>query len=279
MRPGADAVSDRPGLRIAVGAGFGALALAAIWMGVAALAAFAAIVLVLAYLELRRILAPAASRVSQLAGAAATVALVVLASRGDPDALPWVLGVLVVGLLVLRIVGIELGRSGISGTTSDLGATLTAAGLVGLLGAHLLLVRAVPVFGFEGALVFALLVLAHAVGGLLGGGFGGPPLTGEVDSVRTRSSAVGGLVAATIAGGVVGLVLAPPFDVGSGALVGLGVGLLVPVGEVAAASIKQGAGLGPRDGYLPGHGGFLDLVGGSLLAAPAFYWGFRTLVV
>lgn len=279
MHRGADAVSDRPGARIAVGAGFGAIALAAIWAGLTILVAFAATVLVLAYLELRRILAPAASRASLLAGAAATVALVVLASRGDPDTLPWVLGVLVVGLLVMRIVGVELGRSEISGATSDLGATATAAGLVGLLGAHVLLVRAVPAFGFDGVLVFGLLVLAHAVGGVLGSGFDGPPLTGDVASVRTWGSAVGGVVGATVAGLVVGFVLAPPFDVATGPLVGLGVGLLVPLGEVATASIKQGAGLGPRDGYLPGHGGVLDLVSGSLLAAPAFYWGFRTLVV
>lgn len=266
-------------MRVVVGAGFGALALVSIWAGRTPLVIFAAIVLVLAYLELRRILAPAASRVSLLAGAAATVALVVLASRGDPDALPWVLGVLVVGLLVLRIVGVELGRSEISGTTSDLGATVTAGGLVGLLGAHLLLVRAVPVFGFEGALVFGLLVFAHAAGGVLGGALDGSPLTGEAGSVRTWGSAAGGAAGATIAGLVVGFVLAPPFDVGSGPLVGLGVGLLVPVGEIATASIKRGAGLDPRDGYLPGLGGVLDLVSGSLLAVPAFYWSFRTLIV
>lgn len=279
MRPSADAVSDRRGVRIVVGAGFGVLALVAIWAGTTALVAFAAAVLVLAYLELRRILAPAASRVSLLAGAAATVALVVLASRGDPDALPWVLGALVVGLLVLRIVGVELGRSGISGATSDLGATATAVGLVGLLGAHVLLVRAVPIFGFEGALVFALIVLAHAAGGVLGGILGGPSLTDEVGSARTWGSAAAGAVGAMIAGLVVGFVFTPPFDVGSGLLVGLGAGLLVPVGELAAASIKQGAGLDPRDGYLPGLGGVLDLVSGSILAAPAFYWGFRILVV
>lgn len=266
-------------VRVAVGGGFGTLALLAIWAGVTALVVFTAAVTVLAYLELRRILAPGASRVSLLCGGAATVGFVVQASRGEPDDLPWVLAGLLVALLLLRIAGVELGRSEISGTTSDLGATVAAAGLVGLLGAHLLLVRAVPVFGFEGALAFGVLVLAHAAGGVAGGVVGGPPLTGEPGAVRSWGSAVGGLLGATVAGLVAGLVIAPPFDVLSGALLGLGVGLLLPIGEIAAVTIKGGAGLGPRDGYLPGLGGTFDLVSGSLLAAPAFYWSFRTLVV
>lgn len=254
-------------------------ALGAAWAGRHAFGALAGLALVLVFLEARRIFGASAAGPDLVAGAGAVAALAYLGATGRVTALPWALGALVVALFVFRILGVEAGVLRIGGTVSDLAATIAGAAVAGLLGAHVLLIRAVPGAGFEGLVAFLVPLVVRDAAEAIVDRFGGRPLLSEIDPRRTWAGVVAGLLGAAGAGALAGWWLDAPFGVVAGALLGAGVGVLAPIGSLAVAGLKRGAGLDARAGYVPGVGGVLDLTAGGLFSAPAFYWALRTLVL
>lgn len=257
--------------RVAAGIAILVIAYATTLVAREALAGFAGVVLVLAYAELRRLLVRHGSRVSLLLGAAAVGALVWIGSAGRPQDLVWVLVALMLSLLAGRVVLAEVGRRDPRGATADVGGTIVAAGLVGALGAHVLLVRAVPRFGAGGVVVFLSVVVAGTIAALLGDRFG---RHGVADAAQRRTwEGIGAqIVAAAIVGLVAGVVADPPFGLVSGTLLGAGTGAVLAVGGLAGAALVRG-GVSGRPGTV------FRSASGPLLAAPAFYWAFRTLVL
>lgn len=244
-----------------------AAAYAAALAGRTALSVFAIAFLVLAYIELRRLLVRRGSRLSLVLGAAAVGVLAWIGTQGRPQDIVWVFVVLVLTLLVGRVVLAELGARTPAGTTADVGATVAAAGVVGALGAHVLLVRAVPGFGLRGVLVFLTVAVAGTVAGAAGDRFGRHPTPG---GWRRWEGVVAQVAVAAVAGVVAAIVAGAPFAADSGVSLGIGVGILLAVGGLAGRALAEAA-----DGTAPVFG----LASGPLLAAPAFYWAFRTLVV
>jgi phosphatidate cytidylyltransferase len=268
--------------KLATGVVLAGGAVAAFLAGPLPLAAFVGALYFAAYLELRALLTTnaAGSRVTLGLGALAVVGFVAAAYDRRVQDLPWVLAALVLAALVSRILMVELGRGRAEGATVDVASTVAAAGVVGLLGAHLVLIRMLPHYGFRGALVFGLMVLPNQGFAFITGRiFGRHPLAPRVSPAKSWEGLAGGTIATLVAGLVAGLVLHPPFTVASGLILGAVIAVAAPIGDLAESALKRGAGVKDSGRWLPGQGGALDVLDGLLFSAPIFYWALRTLVI
>ena len=271
--------SGGAGAHVLAGALAAGAGLAAFLAGREALAVFLAVVLLVAYGELRRILAPSGGVPTLLAGGVAVLGALWIGYEGRLEWLPWVGAGLVLLLLVLLVAVHEVtGKPG--NATDEVAATLAAAAIVGLLGAHVLLIRSVPNFGFGGLLALALMVFLNDAFGFFGGRLlGRRRLAPGLSPDKTWSGFVCGLGASVVAGGNVGLWFDPPFDVASGVAFGVAIGVLAPVGDLAFSALKRSAGVRGSGRVFGAMGGALDAVDGLLFTAPAFYWAFRTIAL
>lgn len=270
---------SRPGAQAAIGLVLAAVAVATLLAGRLPLSILVAVVSVVAYGELRAVLAPAGHAPTLVVGAAAVLAFLWLGYRGELASLPWVAVALAMALLVVHVVLHEAtGRD--AHATDDIGGTLAAAATVGVLGAHILLIRAVPRAGFRGLLAFGLMVLLNDGFAFFGGrALGHRPLWPRLSPNKTVEGALCGFLASVAVGVVAGFAMSPPFEPRSGIGLGVAMGVLAPIGDLAFSALKRGAGRkesGPLFGPL---GGALDAVDALLFCAPAFYWAFRTIAL
>ena len=72
--------------------------------------------------------------------------------------------------------------------------------------------------------------------------------------------------------GVAGVTVAGTLTWPMGALLGLGVGLLAPVGDLGVSMLKRQMGLKDTGQLLPGHGGMFDRIDSWLFAVPLTYF-------
>lgn len=265
--------------RAGVGAAVAIVGLLAILAGHRAFAVVGGLLLLAGFVELRRLLGVPGSGLGLVLGAAAIGGFAWVGFAGGPEHLPWVLGSLVVALLAGRVLLLELGRVDVEGATDDVAATLAAAGIIGVLGVHALLVGTLPNWGYRSLLVFGAMLIAHAVCSAVGGRvLGRRTLVPRLSSAKTWEGAVLGVLGAMAVGAVAGFTFSPPFELLSGVLLGLGVGVLATVGDLAEDALKRGAGV---EGSAPfrGPAGVLDAIDGPLFCAPFYYWALRTLVI
>lgn len=264
---------------VAVSIAIGGVALACFLVGRLAISAFFALALLVAYTDLRGLLGERGHITTFALGAAGVGAFLWSGYSGDLGLLPGLVGGLVLSLLVVRIVLNEAGIA-IGGVTGDLASTLAAAGVIGILGAHILLVRAVPRVGFRGLLALGVMVTANDMAAFFVGRWRGRhPLNQLIAPTKTWEGALAGFAASIGAGIVIGSAIDPPFTIASGVLFGVGVGVLAPVGDLVFSALKRSAGVKHSGTYLGPAGGALDVVDSLLFTAPAFYWAFRTIAL
>lgn len=269
----------RPAGQAAVGLVLVAAAVATFIAGRVPLSIFVALLCLVAYRELQGLLVPSARFPTLLAGGAAVAGYLWFGYRGRLIQLPWVPAVLVLVLLALWVVMHEAtGRA--AGATEDISGTVTASALVGLLGAHVLLIRAVPRFGAKGVLAFGLMVLLNDAFAFVGGrALGRRRLAERLSPGKTVEGVICGFLASVAIGAIAGFAMDPPFDPVSGVAFGAALGVLAPIGDLAFSAIKRSAGLKESGRILGPLGGVLDGIDALLFCAPAFYWAFRTIAL
>jgi len=98
---------------------------------------------------------------------------------------------------------------------------------------------------------------------------GGPSLAPTISPNKTRSGAVGGLVAAV----VTSLALMPVMQITlvEAVIGGAIIAVLAQVGDLLESMLKRRIGVKDSGSLIPGHGGFLDRFDGYLLTLPAVY--------
>ncbi|PHR23482.1 MAG: phosphatidate cytidylyltransferase [Desulfotalea sp.] len=143
---------------------------------------------------------------------------------------------------------------------------------IGILGAHLVLLRALP----EGAswLLIATAITASSDSGayFVGKKFGKTKLCPNISPNKTVEGAVGGLVCAVVASTAFATFLLPsvsylPLILVTILLTGSGI-----AGDLTESIIKRGTGTKDSGRCLAGHGGILDRIDSLLFVAPVLYY-------
>ena len=116
------------------------------------------------------------------------------------------------------------------------------------------------------AVVWATDILAYFVGRAIGG----PKLAPSISPGKTWSGAVGGAVAAIIAGFAVALAVGHPQPILMAALA-LPLSVLSQAGDLFESGFKRRYGAKDSGNLIPGHGGVMDRVDGLVAAALALY--------
>lgn len=152
-------------------------------------------------------------------------------------------------------------------------ASMTVFGMcwVGLLAFVVPVVQSPHPFAY--ILMVALTTALVDIGSyFVGRGFGSRALAPALSPNKTVEGFIGGLVTAVVTVAVLSTL--PPYaDLGfTGAiLLGLIIGLIAPVGDLAESMVKRSLGVKDMGSVLPGHGGMLDRIDGFLFAVPATY--------
>jgi phosphatidate cytidylyltransferase len=137
--------------------------------------------------------------------------------------------------------------------------------------------------GWAGALVgiFPLTVtwIGDAAAYFAGHKWGKAKLIPSVSPGKTVAGGIGGLLGSVVAAVAFSELLLNPYSgtglsIGSAAVVGLVVGALGQVGDLAESVLKRGAGVKDSGSLFPGHGGVLDRFDSVLFALPTTYFLF-----
>ena len=88
---------------------------------------------------------------------------------------------------------------------------------------------------------------------------------------KTVEGAIGGLVAAPIAGALLGWWALPDMALVVTAALALGLSLFGMAGDLFESLLKRSVGAKDSSALIPGHGGILDRIDAYLFAAPVFY--------
>jgi phosphatidate cytidylyltransferase len=136
------------------------------------------------------------------------------------------------------------------------------------------------------AIVFVFVVVVATDTAAFFGGrtLGGPRPWPSVSPKKTWSGAISGLIAAVLAGGLVGM-LASGAEFRAGALMAIPLSLATQAGDLFESAVKRRFGVKDSGSVIPGHGGVLDRVDGLFGAAvtawviAALGWGGSILVL
>lgn len=264
---------------VLVGVVFAAAAVGTLFAGRLAFSIFVGVLLFAAYVDVRRLLAEPGHVSTLVLGGIGVGGFLWCGYAGEVNLVPAVAAALVLALLVTRIVLHEAGSRSTE-VTADLAATLGAAALVGVLGVHILLIRAVPRFGFRGVIAFGLMTVGNEAAAFAVGRWRGrKALNKQLAPQKTWEGVLAGFITSVVGGLGAGIFLDPPFSISSGPLFGIAIAVVVPLGDLGFSAIKRSAGVRHSGTYLGGAGGVLDVMNGVLFAAPAFYWAFRTIAL
>ncbi len=122
--------------------------------------------------------------------------------------------------------------------------------------------------GFHNILYLLFIAWASDIGAYLAGRLlGGPRLAPSISPGKTWSGAIGGLLAAGLAG-YMAAALAPPTNVYAFALACI-LGLISQLGDLAESALKRQCGVKDSGALIPGHGGVFVRLDGLLAAATA----------
>jgi phosphatidate cytidylyltransferase len=153
----------------------------------------------------------------------------------------------------------------------DRRAVLLIAGVFYIAPAAIAMVRLrhVPLVGRWDMLFLVLIVWASDIGAYLAGRLiGGPKLAPSISPGKTRSGALGGLVAAAAVGLGVAAWAGGPVDHLRCVAIAMLLGVASQAGDLLESGLKRHFGVKDSGRSIPGHGGLLDRLDGMLTAAP-----------
>jgi phosphatidate cytidylyltransferase len=252
--------------------------LVALWIGEPFISAVVVIVVLLAAVELFRLLTAAGHASFPSLGAA----LAVVVALGDSvKAVPGGSGLLLLGVGVILVGIAGLTRPDPREGLASLATTTFGALYIGLLGYVSRLANAGPAIDPTGALGWIgahrawVLILVLGVWAfdtaayLVGRRFGRRRFVPHISPGKTVEGVVGGTVAAIVVTALLVTLVGRPM------IAGIGLGLVIAVaaqgGDLVESMIKRAAGAKESGRLIPGHGGMLDRVDSFLFAAPASF--------
>jgi phosphatidate cytidylyltransferase len=121
-------------------------------------------------------------------------------------------------------------------------------------------------------LAFVITFVNDTAAYFAGHAFGRHPLYERISPKKTWEGFAGGL-AGSVAGALAVWALLRPgaLTAGGAVLVGLGAGVLGPLGDLSESMVKRAAGVKDSGRIIPGHGGLLDRIDALLFVGPWVY--------
>jgi phosphatidate cytidylyltransferase len=200
----------------------------------------------------------------------------------------------VAAVLISAVLALGYGvfRTGeISAALNSAAATVFGTVYVGLLGGCLIAVRLkalthvcfppcgypnyIEVSNFGPKLLttfFAMVMLTDTAAYYVGRAMGRHKLAPTISPGKTIEGAVGGLFGAMLAGPVCRMIFFPEITMLNAVILGLTVGVIGQIGDLAESLLKRSAGVKDSGTLLPGHGGMLDRIDSILFCAPVIYF-------
>jgi phosphatidate cytidylyltransferase len=124
---------------------------------------------------------------------------------------------------------------------------------------------------------FAFVMLTDTGAYYVGRSIGRHKLAPRISPGKTVEGAVGGFVAAVLAGFLCKLTFFPEIPITHALALGAAIGLVGQVGDLAESMLKRAADVKDSGTLLPGHGGMLDRIDSILFCAPLLYYYARLL--
>jgi phosphatidate cytidylyltransferase len=248
----------------------GGIFLASLFWLVELFVAFVTVLVIFAVLELAGALKEKGNLRSRLPLVLVSASMIPVAYFGGPEGHLWSL----VGAMVV-VTLIRLGRSVFDPparptTLSDMGVAIMVLAYIPFLGSFAVAIAAVPGgvwWVFAGVIIVVSVDVAAYASGL---SFGKHPLAPKISPKKTWEGFAGSLIAAVLAGSLVGtLMLGQPLVVG--VLLGLLLLGSATLGDLVESLIKRDLGIKDISSWLPGHGGFLDRLDSMLPSMAMLY--------
>ena len=119
--------------------------------------------------------------------------------------------------------------------------------------------------------LMAVITISDSAQYYAGNLFGKRKLAPVISPKKTVEGAIGGMVAAPLAGAALGLWALPDESVVVTAVLAFGLALFGIAGDLFESLLKRSVGAKDSSDLIPGHGGVLDRIDAYLFAAPLFY--------
>lgn len=126
--------------------------------------------------------------------------------------------------------------------------------------------------------LYATVWTADSLAYYFGKGFGKRKLYREVSPNKTMAGAGGSLIGGMAGALILQALVTPQLGVFPALFIGLTVGLISIIGDLVESMFKRDAGVKDSGAIIPGHGGILDKIDGSLFAGPILYWLLKGMV-
>ena len=144
---------------------------------------------------------------------------------------------------------------------------------IGWLGSYLIAVRMLDEGATLTIFLYGCVVVSDSAAYFVGRQWGAHKMSPRVSPKKSWEGYVGSIIGGTIFGALAGGL--PSSDVltfGHGAIIGLLIGILGTVGDLAISAIKRQVGAKDSSHLIPGHGGILDRTDSVLIAAAIGYY-------
>lgn len=253
-------------LPMAIGSGvvLGLLVLATDYLWPPGFVAVVVVAIVVAVWELVHAVAARGANPPRAALFVGTVAILLAAYVGGPDALAVAFTLTVLAIMLSRLTG------PVEGAVVDLAAGVWIAGYVPLMAGFAVRLGDHE-DGADRIVVFVLTTICSDIGGYLAGVlFGRHPMAPRISPKKTWEGFAGSVVLCLVAGGVSATVL-----LGTawwqGVLLGLAVVVTATLGDLAESLVKRDLGIKDMGHLIPGHGGLMDRLDSLAPTAPVAY--------
>lgn len=229
-------------------------------------------VILFAQHEFYRVLAAKGWRPAAPLGLAGGAVVLAGAYARGPEAITFGLALTTVGAFLWYLADPQR-----TNVTANVAATILGVCYVPLLGAHVVLMRALDhgpaiVISFIG-LVALYDIGAYAAGSLLGK----HKIAPEISPGKTWEGAAGATLFILILAALAGPPISP-FGVLESIALAAAMAITAPLGDFAESLLKRDLGVKDFGTILPGHGGILDRIDALLLSAPVAYWLIRGIL-
>ncbi len=182
------------------------------------------------------------------------------------------LSLLILASMVYHLVNYEKGANQ---AAADFGITIGGILYIGWIGAYLISLRDLPEGKWWVLLALPVVWLADGGAYLFGSRLGRHTLSPRLSPKKTWEGYLGGLLFGLLGGTFLAALwhlMSPPVTAARGALIGLVLAALTPLGDLGESMFKRQAGEKDSSHLIPGHGGFFDRYDSWLWAGVLSYY-------